>query len=85
MCPQATNTILAPITLSQVLKHHFVYYKACNANKHVFLKRQQCLCLLTSFEELLVSGMRQRAQQNSWMDPSESWGENKGSQGLEKQ
>jgi len=40
---------------------------------------------LTSFEELLVSETLQRAQQNSWMDPSESWGQSKGSQGLEKQ
>jgi len=40
---------------------------------------------LTSFEELLVTGRMQRAQQNSWTDPSESWGWSKGLQGLEKQ
>jgi len=35
---------------------------------------------MTSFEELLVSQTTQKAQQNSWMDPSKNWGQNEGLQ-----
>jgi len=35
---------------------------------------------LTSFEELLVSQTTQKAQQNSWKDPSKNWGQNEGLQ-----
>jgi len=42
-----------------------------------------CLSILykmTSFEELLVSQMTQKAQQNNWKDPSKNWGQNEGLQ-----
>ena len=40
---------------------------------------------LTSFEELLVSRMTQKAQQNSWKDPSKNWGQNEGLRKAEEQ
>ena len=40
---------------------------------------------LTSFEGFLVSRMMQKAQQNSWKDPSKNWGQNEGLRKAEEQ
>jgi len=39
--------------------------------------------MLTSFEELLIRQMTQKAQQNRWMDPIGGWGQNKTHKRLE--